>query len=326
MQKSTQEVSLMQNRKVLLIAGGGTLGTHVANELLHLGCLVDVICLEDKVSNNAKLRFFKHQATDAYLASLFSDTHYDAIVNFIHYTDPEVYKKVYPFLMANTDHLVFLSSYRVYANEQHPITECAPRLYDVVKDEYFLNTEDYAVPKSKCEDWLMREHRGENWTIVRPVISSSERRLDLLLYSGHEILDNADKGIEMPLPTFVKDFSAGMDWAGNSGKLIANLLFKPDAMGEAFTIYSGHSLTWGQLADIYTELTGARFRWTDVAEYEAFEKKTQGRDAWMWLYDRNFDRAIDNSKVLRVTGLGKEDFTPVKDGLAYEIRLARGKA
>ena len=316
---------MAHKKKVLLIAGGGTLGTHVSAELLRLGCAVDVICLEDKNSDNPDLRFFQHYATDDFLAERFRETRYDGIVNFIHYPDPEVYKKVYPFLMENTDHLIFLSSYRVYANEQHPITEEAPRLYDVVKDEYFLSTEDYAVPKSKCEDWLRSEHSGENWTIVRPVISSSERRLDLLLYSGREILDNADKGISMPLPHFVKDFSAGMDWAGNSGKLIANLLFKPDAMGEAFTIYSGHGLTWGQLADIYTELTGAKFHWTDTAEYEAFEYKTQGRDAWMWLYDRNFDRTIDNSKVLRVTGLSANDFTSVKDGLWHEIQLVRGK-
>jgi len=312
-----------QNKKVLLIAGGGTLGTHVSAELLRLGCSVDVICLEDKVSENDNLRFFKHDATNEYLASLFAENKYNGIVNFIHYPDPEVYKEVYPLLISNTEHLIFLSSYRVYANEQHPITETAPRLYDVVKDEYFLSTEDYAVPKSKCEDWLRSEHPNDNWTVVRPVISSSERRLDMLLYSGREVLEYPARGQEMPLPSFVKDFSAGMDWAGNSGKLIANLLFKSDAMGEAFTIYSGHGLTWGQIAEIYTELTGAKFRWTTTEEYEASEKKTQGRDAWMWLYDRNFDRTIDNSKVMRVTGLCKDDMTSVRDGLRYEIELAR---
>ena len=43
----------------------------------------------------------------------------------------------------------------------------------------------------------------------------------------------------------------------------------------------------------------------------------------MWIYDRNFDRSIDNSKVMRVTGLTKEDMTSVRDGLRYEIELAR---
>ena len=46
------------NMKALLIAGGGTLGTYVSEELLRLGHKVDVICLEDKVSFNDDLRFF----------------------------------------------------------------------------------------------------------------------------------------------------------------------------------------------------------------------------------------------------------------------------
>lgn len=40
------------NKSVLLIAGGGTLGKYTAAELLRLGCFVDIICLEDYVSDN----------------------------------------------------------------------------------------------------------------------------------------------------------------------------------------------------------------------------------------------------------------------------------
>ena len=34
-------------KNVLLIGGGGTIGTYVAKELLEMGCSVDIICLED---------------------------------------------------------------------------------------------------------------------------------------------------------------------------------------------------------------------------------------------------------------------------------------
>ena len=57
--------------KALLIAGGGTLGTYVSEELLRLGHKVDVICLEDKVSFNDDLRFFKANATIEYIEKLF---------------------------------------------------------------------------------------------------------------------------------------------------------------------------------------------------------------------------------------------------------------
>ena len=60
----------MEAKNVLLIAGGGTLGTYTGEELLRLGHAVDVICLEDNVSNHPRLHFFKTRATIEYLKDL----------------------------------------------------------------------------------------------------------------------------------------------------------------------------------------------------------------------------------------------------------------
>ena len=54
----------MKKKNVLLIAGGGTLGTYASEELLRLGHSVDVICLEDKISDNENLTFYKSYATN----------------------------------------------------------------------------------------------------------------------------------------------------------------------------------------------------------------------------------------------------------------------
>ena len=312
---------MLTNKRVLLIAGGGTLGTYVSKELLRLGAEVEVICPEEKTSDNDRLTFHQSLATEELLRDLFSQKHYDGIVNFIHYSNAEDYKKIHPLLIANTDHLIFLSSYRVYADEQHPITEQAPRLFDVVKDTDFLENEKYAVPKSICEDYLRNEHAGEPWTIVRPVISFSERRMDLYMYSGDRLLRAADQGEELLLPQFARDYSAGLDWSGNSGKLIANLLFKTDAIGETFTIYSGHGLTWGEIAEAYRKTIGLKVRWCEEKEFLAFHRF---RSAWAYVYDRRYNREIDCTKVLRVTGLTKQDFASVEEGIKQElIKLGR---
>lgn len=313
-------MNIYENKRVLLIGGGGTLGTYTAKELLRLGAYVDVVCPEYKTSDNERLRYFQGLGTEDFLSGIFQKQHYDGIVNFIHYPDAEEYKKIHGFLMKNTDHLIFLSSYRVYANEQHPITENAPRLYDVIDDPQLLSNENYAIPKSKCEDFLRNEHSEENWTIVRPVISFSHRRLDILLYSGREVIDYAARGEEMPMPETVMNYSAGIDWAGNSGKLIANLLFKKDAMGETFTIYSGHGMTWGEVADVYSELTGVKFRWCEEKEFLDYIYKFK-QDPWIWKYDRVYNRDIDCSKVLRVTGLCADDFSSVRDGIIAELKI-----
>lgn len=279
-----------------------------------------MICPEEKVSNHERLSYHQSLATDELLKELFSHTHYHGIVNFIHYKDVEDYKKVHPLLIQNTDHLIFLSSYRVYADEEHAITENAPRLLDVSKDEEFLATGTYALSKAKCEDYLRRERAGEPWTIVRPVISFSSRRLDLLLYSGRDILDYAESGKDMLLPSMVKDFTAGFDWAGNSGKQIANLLSKPHTIGNTYSIYSGHGMTWGQVAECYAELTGVKIRWCDEDEYVKKHTKVS-QVIWAWLYDRRFNRDIDPSAVLFATGLKKEDFVSVKEGIKQELAL-----
>lgn len=309
---------MLKNKRVLLIAGGGTLGTYVSEELLRHGASVEVICPEEKVSNNERLTFHQSLATEELLRDLFSKKHYDGIVNFIHYKDAQMYKKIHPLLIANTDHLIFLSSYRVYANEQHPITEEAPRLTEVVKDKDFLETENYAVPKSICEDYLRNERAGEPWTIVRPVISFSERRMDLFMYSGDRLIRASNQAEELLLPNYARDYSAGLDWSGNSGKLIANLLFKPETIGETYTIYSGQDLTWGQIAETYKKILNLNIRWCEEEEY--LERNPGNRTNYTYIHDRRYNRDVDCSKVLQATGLTKQDFATIEEGIMQELR------
>ena len=318
---------MYNGKRVLLMAGGGTLGTYTARELLRLGAHVDVICSEEKVSDHPKLTFIQSLVTDELMQELFAKTHYDGIVNFLHYPDEEKYKRVHPFLMKNTDHLIFLSSYRVYANEQHPVTETAPRLHEAFAVEGLLEQDTYGIKKARCEDYLFGERKGENWTVVRPVISFSSRRLDILMNSGTSVLKKAENGKPLLLPASVKAFGAGLDWAGNSGKLIANLLFKKDAIGEAFTVYSGHGMTWGEVADAYAAETGVRVEWVSDDAYiqtlSAHWEKPGFRI--MWYYDRTFNRDIDSSKILSVTGLKKDDFATVREGIRAELEILNWK-
>lgn len=306
------------SKKVLLIGGGGTLGTYTAQELLKQGHSVDIICLEDKTSDDENIKFYKSKANLDYLSEFLKDRMYDGIVNFIHYPDIEEYTPVHSLLTIHTKHLIVLSSYRVYADEQHPITETSPMLLDVSTDKEFLETEKYAVSKAKLEKYLNSECKGQNWTIVRPVISFSKLRFDLVTYCGHDLLRKIENGEIIPLPIEAKKLTAGLDWAGNSGRLIANLLFKEECFCEAYTVSSAQNLTWGEVAELYTELLGAKFRWVSLEE---FRKATNDYNLYALLYDRLFDRNIDNRKILKASGLKNNDFLSVKDGLKIELSL-----
>mgnify|MGYP003292360299 CR=1 FL=1 len=310
---------MYKNKNVLLIAGGGTLGTYTAKELLRLGCNVDVLCPEDKVSDHERLTFYQGWAQEEVLRNLLTKKHYHGIVNFVHYPEVEDYKPIHALLTEHADHLIFLSSYRVYADLEHPITEKSPMLLDVSEDKRFLETEKYAISKAKGEKFLREGANLEKCTIVRPVISFSHLRFDVVICSGQKIFEKTAKGEAIILPEKAKNLVAGLDWAGNTGKLIANLLFKKETYGEAYTISSAQNLTWGEVADIYTKLTGARFEWVDTETFWEHGEEDKSLKEYILIYDRFFDRTIDNSKVLKATGLSAEDFVSVEEGLKIEL-------
>ncbi len=301
-------------KRALLIAGGGTLGNYVAETLLSEGHFVDVICLEERHPHHERVRFFQARATVDYLREFLKDRRYDAIVNFLHFTRAESYAPFHELLTAHADQLVVLSSYRVYADLEHPVTEEAPLLCDVVKDEALLAHETYAMGKCRCEAYVRHGSPAKNWTVVRPVISFADRRFDLIMHSGQTVLEAAKSGRELPLPAPCRDLVAGLDWAGNSGRLIAGLLFRPECLGETYTIGSEQNLTWGQVAELYAEHIGLRYRWLPLEEYLA-----QYPERERLLYDRMYDRDMDCTKVFNATGLRREDFTPLGEALGREL-------
>ncbi len=307
---------MYNGKSVLLIGGSGTLGEYTMQELLCLGCAhIDVISLEDLASDDSRVTYYTGDAMEyAFLETFLSNRHYDGIVNFLHYANPNIYPIVHHLLMKRCDHLIFLSSYRVYADEQHPITESAPKLLDVLTDTVFLQNEGYAIPKTWCEHY-MASTAENHWTVVRPVISFSKRRFDLVTHTGAMLLEKMAAGETVPLPIGAKDLVAGLDWAGNSGKLIANLLFKPAAFREAFTVSTAQNLTWEQVADLYADVFGLVYEWVPN---EVYLEATNRFNFDAFQYDRMYNRLMDNRKILQVTGLTAADFTPIKEALHIE--------
>ena len=308
--------------KVLLIAGGGTLGVYTSQELLRLGYDVDVIALEAPESDDPRLRYIRTRADDAFLAVHLAENRYDAIVDFIHYPDPELYRPRCRLLLDSTEQLIFLSSYRVYADCVHPIRETSPKLLEVCRDDAFLQAHDtYGLSKSRDEA-VLRDTGRKNWTVVRPLISFSHYRFDLVTQGAGTLLVRPPQRKPILLPADSAALTAGLTWAGNTGKMIAHLVHCEAALGEAYTLGAGESFTWREAAGYYTDLMGAEFVWVDTETYLRYATREQPHDRVILCYDRLYDRAVDNAKILAATGLTAADFTPVRDALAYELRYA----
>ena len=116
--------------------------------------------------DSSGITYIKGNAKDlTFLASTLKSRHWDAIVDFMVWTTE--FPQVLPLMLESTDQYVFISSARVYAQSDEPITEETPRLLDVSEDQEYLSTNEYALAKAREEDMLFRSGRN-NFTIVRP--------------------------------------------------------------------------------------------------------------------------------------------------------------
>ena len=306
-------------KKALLIAGTGTLGGAVYPELLKKGWTVDVISLDDFRSVSPRLNFVKASADLGLLERFYAEhPHYDAIVDFIHTPDVSLLKRRLDLNLAHTDQFVYLSSYRTYSDRDLVVTERTPQWLDVTTDREFLEKDTYAIPKSHGERHL-RAKAGRNWTIIRPLITFSHYRLDLVTVGGYAILYRTAAGKKIPLPIEARDCAAGVGWAGNVGRELAELIGNEKALGDDFTLGMGENITWGDVASYYEEFAGCRFEWVPVEDYLKIATPNTFDDRQMMYTDRLLNRRVDVSKVLRTTGLDPKTFVPCREAVAREL-------
>lgn len=81
------------------------------------------------------------------------------------------------------------------------------------------------------------------------------------------------------------------------------------ALGEVFHTVGNDTMTWGEIADIYTEVFGLEYTVVSDEDYKL------ACPDWMTMIDRFLDRPFSNEKILRVTGLQEDELTNLKNGL-----------
>jgi len=307
-------------KKILVPGGTGAMGTYLVPELLRLGYAVDVVSLDDVTSNEPNLRYFKANFADNAIMEQFLEKGYDAIVDYMLYREADFRERM-DRLVTSCEHYIGHSTYRIYANRQHPITELSPRLLDVMKDPEYIGCDDeYSLYKARIEN-LIGSSKHMNWTFLRPSITFSKRRFQLVTLEANIIIPAARNGIKLLLPKEAKDVQSTLTWAGDVAKMVSKLLFNKDAMREIYHPATAEHHTWGEVAEYYAELIGLKYEWVDEVDYlEAVTCGKMGNGArWQLEYDRLFDRVMDNSKILGITGMKQSELTPVYDALKSEL-------
>jgi nucleoside-diphosphate-sugar epimerase len=306
----------LNGTKALVLGGTGAMGVYLVPELAALGCEVRVVSLDDVVTDNPLITYTKADAKNIDCLKELLAGNFDFIVDFMLYST-EQFRERCDLLVRSTDHYVFLSSYRVYDGGDIPITENTPRLLDASANREFLATDDYSLTKARQEDILCGSGY-RNWTIVRPAITYSKRRFQLVTLEAHIVVARALRGLPVVLPQEALSVQGTMSWAGDVAKMFSRLVLNPSAYGERFTLATAEHHAWGEIAEFYKEIIGLEYVAVDTEDYLKIMGGSKGA-RYQLAYDRLFDRVVDNSKVLRATGLKQADFMPLRSGLEKEL-------
>ena len=295
----------------------GAMGRYLVPELLNLNYEVTGVGLEDTAPWSGA-KYIKGNAHDKEFLSDLLRSKFDGIINFMDY-GLNVFDGYYKLFLDNTDHYIFLSSCRVYDDKEQPIRENSPRLLDSSSDKELLASADYCIYKAKDED-LLSDSAYDNWTVVRPATTFSTMRLQLVTLEFNNSVGRALSGKKVVLPIQAKDKPATLSWGGDVAKMIARIIFKPEAKREFYNVCSSEHRTWGEIAEYYHELVGLEAVWVDKEDYlKILRPDGLINVRWQLEYARLFRRITDNSKMLALTGLKQEDFLSMYDGLRLEI-------
>jgi len=299
--------------KALLLGGSGAMGVYLVPELIRLGFDIVVTSRSVRKSDNDKLAYIQGNAhEEEFIKKILADK-YDVIVDFMVYPTKEFLDR-YELFLKNTKHYIFISSCRVFAESDEPITENTPRLLDVSKDTEYLATDEYALAKARQEN-ILRESPYKNWTIIRPSITYSKNRFQLGTLEADTIIFRTQCNCPVILPQEMLQKQTSMTWAGDVAKMIAHLVLNQNAFEEDYNTVSHEHCSWEDIFLYYQKLIGLKLIPVKLDDYI---KIIGGK--YQVLLSRMYNRVMDNTKILKATGIPKESLISIYDGLSRELQ------
>ncbi len=307
-------------KKILILGATGAMGQYLVPELLALGYSVVGLTLDDTVSSDPNLTYIKANICDEGVLGEILSNRYDGIVDFMTYKT-EDFRLIYPKFLDNTDHYIYLSSCRVFADAP-PITETSPRLLEASTDEEFLATEDYALYKAREED-MLRNSEYSNWTIVRPATTYSRGRFQLVTLEADTLIYRMLAGKTVVLPRDAMDKEATLSWGGDVAKMIARLMFNEKAYRNDYNVATSEHHTWREIAEMYNEICPFKYIEVDTDDYLDIISDGGTWTKYQLIYARMFNRITDNTKILEATGMKQSELMTLRDGLKHEFERSK---
>jgi len=305
--------------KILILGGTGAMGLHLV-QLLSNDSMDVYVTSRTARSSKKNVKYIHGNAHDiTFLKNLLKER-WDAIVDFMVY-DTLSFKARVNILLEATHQYIFLSSARVYADSESPITETSPRLLDISLDSEYLKTDEYALTKARQEDVLCNSGYN-NWTIIRPYITYSENRFQLGVLEKETWLYRALHNRTIVFSKDIEKNKTTLTYGYDVARGIISIIGEKSAYRQAFHITVDESYTWGDIFELYLNFLEKELgKRPKVLLIEKNPRVTLSNSKWQVLYDRYYNRCFDNTNIKKYidTSTFKDTEEGLKECLKYYI-------
>lgn len=277
---------------------------------------VTITSRSSRSSEFENISYIKGDAKELSFLNEIVAENWDVIVDFMFYRTEE-FKQRYMLFLEHANQYVFLSSARVYAFSEVPITENSPRLLDVSEDKEFLATDDYALAKARCEDMLNSSGKN-NYTIIRPSITYGDAQLRLGYYEKEQWLYRILKGRSLVFSEDIANQYTTMTKGSDVAEGIYSIIGKAEALGESFHITCEKAYTWNEILECYLNVLEKKL---GKRPKVIMTKKSTclNIDKWHVMYCLSYSRRFDNTKIKQFTDV--DNFIDPLDGLSQCLEV-----
>ena len=289
--------------KILFIGGTGIISTGCTTLAAKRGMDVTLLTRGQHVSQlPAGVKTLIADANDPSLIGKFDRESFDAVVDWIAFTPPDIERDLKLF-RGRTRQFVFVSSASAYQK---------PQKHYLIKESTPLANPhwDYSRNKIACEERLMVAYREEGFpvTIVRPSLTYGESLIPLVLNSwerSYTAVDRMIRGQKLIVPgdgTSLWVITHNTDFA----KGLVGLLGNQQAIGHSFHITSDEVLTWDQMFRTVGDAVGVEPRLLHISS--DFIAACLPDKKGTLIGDKSVSVVFDNSKLLPGIDFLEEDF------------------
>ena len=300
-------------RNVIVLGASGAMGMPLVR-ILAENPEIEVYASSRKQRSSDTVHWLCGNAKNkAWIQEQLSSQKYHAVVDFLNYSTAE-FQDRYRFFLDHTDHYMFLSSARVYAEASGMIREDYPRILDVCRDKDYLSGDSYDLAKARQED-LLCGSGNTNYTIIRPSLTYNDERLQFTLFEKDEWLYRPLDGNSIVFPQDMEHVVTTMSHGEDVAQVISRLIGNPAAFGQIFNVSGGGSMTWGEILDIYRvsleRNLERRVKVSSVSDAARIARDLNRYDQYR--FARGISRRFSNVHVTEV--VGPVSFRSIDEGL-----------